>query len=108
MLKVTAQSWIWCDGPVILAFRRLRKEDRCELQASLGYRVRPFLRIPPLPMQTTGAFDSSLPVRELRCFRRRLYHVAEEFWIGTELQSRHTMSPAHPEAPSGSAQSSAF
>lgn len=102
MLKVTAQSWIWCDGPVILAFRRLRKEDR------LGYRVRPFLRIPPLPTQTTGAFDSSLPVRELRCFRRRLYRVAEEFWIGTEPQSRHTMSPAHPEAPSGSAQSSAF
>lgn len=33
----------WLVMPVSIALGRLRQEDRCDLKASLGYRVRPYL-----------------------------------------------------------------
>lgn len=72
---------MWYDTPVILAFWEWGQEDCHEFWASLGYSVRSFLKTPPWPTRT-GAFDS-LPVGELRCFRKRLHHVLEELWIET-------------------------
>jgi hypothetical protein len=38
-------GWVWWCTPVIPALRRLREEDQ-ELEASLGYLVRPYLKTP--------------------------------------------------------------
>lgn len=33
------QGWIWLHMPAITALGRMRKEDHCEFEANLGYRV---------------------------------------------------------------------
>lgn len=39
-LKMDLSVWVWCDMPVILAFRMLKAKD-CEFKASLSYRTLP-------------------------------------------------------------------